>query len=76
MKLRPCTGRSWGLVCSVRDTCAHHQAFSGEVNDVHEPVSPYARALCGQNVPDYQAAAPKPINVLARPALAQLSLFA
>jgi hypothetical protein len=74
MKLHPCTGRSWGLICSVRETCAHHQAFSGPINDVHEPLSPYARALCsGPGLPDYS-----PVTLL-RPARApapQLELFA
>lgn len=72
MKLHPCTGRSWGMVCSVRETCAHHQAFSGPVNDVHEPLSPYARALCGMSVPHY---APVPIQRKAA-ASPQQELFA
>jgi hypothetical protein len=72
MKLHPCTGHSWGLICSVRETCAHHQAFDGPVNDTHEPLSPYARSLCGANVPHWAPASiqPKPASV------PQLELFA
>lgn len=76
MKCHPCTGRSWGLVCSVREKCAHHQAFDGPVNDVHEPLSPYARALCGRGLPDYMPAKAVPAPITKPASAPQLELFA